>query len=74
MALWYPGRYVREDFERVSGTRSSTSVVKLISYKEGMMMKMKRLVARLAVKRAAIRPVRRGRASTIGIYGDENKR
>ena len=44
MALWYPGRYVREDFERVSGTRSSTSVVKLISYKEGMMMKMKRLV------------------------------
>lgn len=32
MALWYPGRYVREDFERVSGTRSSTSVVKLISY------------------------------------------
>ena len=43
MALWYPGRYVRVDFERVSGTRSSTSVVKLISYKEGMMMKMKRL-------------------------------
>ena len=44
MALWYPGRYVREDLESVSGTRSSTSVVKLISYKEGMMMKMKRLV------------------------------
>ena len=44
MALWYPGRYVREDLERVSGTRSSTSVVKLISYKEGMMMNMKRLV------------------------------
>ena len=33
-----------------------------------------RLAVRPAVKRAAIRPVRRDRASTIGIYGDENKR